>query len=149
MALDRSARSTSITTHLRSGKCCPCDRGAKMPKLVKVLVVFGTRPEAIKLAPVLRELGNHPGFETKICVTAQHREMLDQALDLFQIEPHYDLNLMREDQSLFDLTSRALIQLESVLKQEKPDVILVQGDPTTVFVATLAAYYQRIMVGHV
>lgn len=120
-----------------------------MSERVKVLVVFGTRPEAIKLAPVLRVLDNHPGFDTRICVTAQHREMLDQALDLFQIKPHHDLDLMRENQSLFDLTSRALIQLEPVLKQEKPDVILVQGDTTTVFVTTLAAYYQRIKVGHV
>ena len=120
-----------------------------MSRLVKVLVVFGTRPEAIKLAPVLRELGNHPGFQTRICVTAQHREMLDQVLGLFQIEPHYDLNLMRENQGLSDLTSRALVQIESVLKEEEPDIVLVQGDTTTVFVTALAAYYQRIKIGHV
>lgn len=120
-----------------------------MPKLAKVLVVFGTRPEAIKLAPVLRELGKRPGFHTRICVTAQHREMLDQVLDLFQIEPHHDLNLMRDNQSLFDVTSRVLIEMESVLEQEEPDVILVQGDTTTVFATTLAAYYRRIKVGHV
>lgn len=120
-----------------------------MSKLVKVLVVFGTRPEAIKLAPVLRELGNHPGFQTRICVTAQHREMLDQVLGLFHIEPHYDLNLMRENQSLFGITSRALVQLEPVLKKEDPDVVLVQGDTTTAFVTTLAAYYERIKIGHV
>jgi UDP-N-acetylglucosamine 2-epimerase (non-hydrolysing) len=124
-------------------------RCGNMPKLVKVLVVFGTRPEAIKLAPVLRELDTHPGFETRICVTAQHREMLDQVLDLFRIEPHHDLNLMRENQSLFDVTSGALSRLESVLKQEEPDIVLVQGDTTTVFTTSLAAYYRRIKIGHV
>jgi UDP-N-acetylglucosamine 2-epimerase (non-hydrolysing) len=113
------------------------------------MVVLGTRPEAIKLAPVIRELSHHPGFEARVCATAQHRQMLDQALGLFRIQPDYDLDLMRENQSLFQITSRALAALEPVLKQEVPDMVLVQGDTTTALVAALAAYYLGIKVGHV
>ena len=117
--------------------------------MLRVLSVLGTRPEAIKLAPVIRELGAHPEFQARVCVTAQHRQMLDQVLEIFQIVPDYDLDLMRENQSLFDVTSKVLVELESVLKQEEPDIVLVQGDTTTVFVAALAAYYFQIKVGHV
>ena len=116
---------------------------------MKVLTVFGTRPEAIKLAPVIRELERHPEFESRVCVTAQHREMLDQVLQLFDIKPDWDLNLMRRNQSLFDITTSALSGLEKVLKEEKPDVVLVQGDTTTAFVASMAAYYLKIKIGHV
>jgi UDP-N-acetylglucosamine 2-epimerase (non-hydrolysing) len=116
---------------------------------VKVLTVFGTRPEAIKLAPVIKRLENHPEIVSHVCVTAQHREMLDQVLTLFKIEPHWDLNLMQQDQSLFEITARALRSLERVLVKEHPDVILVQGDTTTAFVASLAAFYLKIRIGHV
>ena len=115
----------------------------------KVLAVFGTRPEAIKLAPVIRALQAHPRFQTRVCVTAQHRQMLDQVLGLFHIRPHHDLDLMREDQSLFQITSRALDGLEGVLKEEHPDMVLFQGDTTTAMVAALAAFYLRIGTGHV
>ena len=117
--------------------------------MIRVLSVLGTRPEAIKLAPVIQELLSRSGFLTKVCVTAQHRQMLDQVLDIFQIKADYDLDLMRSDQSLFQITSRALEGLKSVLEEEKPDILLVQGDTTTVLVATLAAYYLQITVGHV
>ena len=120
-----------------------------MAKPAKVLAIFGTRPEAIKLAPVLKELQAHRGFETRVCVTAQHREMLDQVLGLFHIQPHYDLDLMRENQSLFEVTAGALTELERVMRREEPDLVLVQGDTTTVLVAALAAYYLRIKIGHV
>ena len=116
---------------------------------MKVLTVFGTRPEAIKLAPVIKELEKHPEFESRVCVTAQHREMLDQVLELFEIKPDWDLNLMRKGQSLFDITADGLRALEPVLKEEKPDVVLVHGDTTTTFVASLAAYYLKIKIGHV
>ncbi|MFQ6090928.1 MAG: non-hydrolyzing UDP-N-acetylglucosamine 2-epimerase, partial [Candidatus Bipolaricaulia bacterium] len=116
---------------------------------MKVLTVFGTRPEAIKLAPVIRELERHQDFSLKVCVTAQHRQMLDQVLELFEIKPDWDLDLMLPDQSLFQITSRGLGVLERVLREEQPEVVLVQGDTTTTFVAALAAYYLRIKVGHV
>lgn len=116
----------------------------------RILVVFGTRPEAIKLAPVIRRLRNDGDmFDVRVCVTAQHREMLDQVLEVFDIQPHHDLNLMSPNQSLFDVTAKALHGLEDVLTQEKPDIILVQGDTTTVLTSALAAYYQRIPVGHI
>ena len=118
--------------------------------MIKVLSVFGTRPEAIKMAPVIKELERRPDkFTSMVCVTAQHREMLDQVLDIFNIKTDYDLNLMRSDQNLFEITSRVLEALEPVLKEVRPDIVLVQGDTTTVFVAALAAYYLQIMVGHV
>lgn len=116
----------------------------------KVLVVFGTRPEAIKMAPVVRALKARPAeFETSVCVTAQHREMLDQVLDLFSIVPDFDLDIMQKGQDLYDVTSRVLLGLRNVLKDVKPDWILVHGDTTTSFAAALAAYYQGIPVGHV
>ena len=120
-----------------------------MPKPVKLLAVFGTRPEAIKLAPVIRELQGRSTFLTRVCVTAQHREMLDQVLDIFRIKADHDLDLMRDDQSLFQITATALEALETVVRQEEPDIVLVQGDTTTVFAATLAAYYLQTKVGHV
>jgi len=116
---------------------------------VKVLTILGTRPEAIKLAPVVKELERHPEIVSRVCVTAQHREMLDQVLELFEIKPDWDLNLMRKGQSLFDITARGLRALESVLVDEKPDIVLVHGDTTTTFAASLAAYYLRIKIGHV
>lgn len=116
---------------------------------MRIMVIFGTRPEAIKLAPVLHQLGTRPEFVTKVCVTAQHRSMLDQMLELFEIRPDYDLDLMQEDQSLFQITANALGRIEGVLRKEAPDVVLVQGDTTTTFAAALAAYYLRIRVGHV
>ena len=116
---------------------------------MKVLTVFGTRPEAIKLAPVIKELERHPEIVSRVCVTAQHREMLDQVLELFEINPDRDLNLMRKGQSLFDITARGLRALESVLLDEKPDVVLVHGDTTTTFITSLAAYYLKTKIGHV
>jgi len=118
--------------------------------LLKVITVFGTRPEAIKMAPLVKELQAHQGeINCKVAVTAQHREMLDQVLDLFKITPAYDLNIMREGQNLFDITGRALSGLQQVLLREKPDLVLVHGDTTTTFVAALAAFYLQIPVGHV
>ena len=115
-----------------------------------VLVVLGTRPEAIKLAPVVLELRRRPeGFRTIVCSSGQHREMLQQALEVFGIEPEHSLNVMKPDQTLAGVTSGVLDGLEPVLQQERPDVVLVQGDTTTTFVASLAAYYHRIPVGHV
>ena len=119
-----------------------------MEKL-KVMAVFGTRPEAIKMAPVVLELGKYPEIKSLVAVTAQHREMLDQVLKLFNIRPDFDLNIMSEGQTLFDITSRALLGLDKVLTQAKPDVILVHGDTTTTFAGALAAYYHQIEVGHV
>ena len=115
----------------------------------KVLVVFGTRPEAIKLAPVIQELNRRPEFSPVICVTAQHRQMLDQILTLFQIHPDYDLNIMRDDQSMFDVTAEILSRLREVMELENPDIVLVQGDTTTVMTSALAAYYLKIPIGHV
>lgn len=120
-----------------------------MPPL-KVLTVFGTRPEAIKMAPVVKELNRYPEeFNCQVAVTAQHREMLDQVLQLFQIQPGYDLDIMRPRQTLEEVTTRALNGLSGVLKTSRPDVVLVHGDTTTTFVAALAAFYQQIPVGHV
>ncbi len=116
---------------------------------VKVLTVFGTRPEAIKMAPLVHVLAADERFESKCCVTAQHREMLDQVLELFKITPDYDLNLMKAGQTLPEITSRILLELTPVLKEFKPDVVLVHGDTATTFAASLAAYYEQIAVGHV
>lgn len=116
---------------------------------MKVLTVFGTRPEAIKMAPLILALAKDPAFESRVCVTAQHREMLDQVLRLFDITPDYDLNIMRPDQSLAEITSRILIGMKPVLESFSPDVILVHGDTTTTLATSLAAFYQRIPVGHV
>ncbi|TPE54298.1 UDP-N-acetylglucosamine 2-epimerase (non-hydrolyzing) [Maribrevibacterium harenarium] len=115
----------------------------------KVLTVFGTRPEAIKMAPLVHALAADERFEAKVCVTAQHREMLDQVLELFEITPDYDLNLMKAGQTLPEVTSRILRELTPVLKEFKPDVVLVHGDTATTFAASLAAYYEQIAVGHV
>lgn len=116
---------------------------------IKALAVFGTRPEAIKMAPLVKELQKHDEIECKVAVTAQHREMLDQVLDLFGIVPDHDLNIMTPNQTLFDITTKALHGLNEVMEQEKPDVVLVHGDTTTTFVASLAAFYRQIKVGHV
>lgn len=115
----------------------------------KVLTVFGTRPEAIKMAPLVHALAADERFEAKCCVTAQHREMLDQVLELFDITPDYDLNLMQPGQTLNDVTARILLELKPVLQEFKPDVVLVHGDTATTFAASLAAYYEQIAVGHV
>ena len=116
---------------------------------MKVLTVFGTRPEAIKMAPLVHALARDPHFEAKVCVTAQHREMLDQVLKLFSIVPDYDLNIMQPGQGLTEITCRILEGLKPVLESFKPDVVLVHGDTTTTMAASLAAFYQRIPVGHV
>lgn len=116
----------------------------------KVLLVFGTRPEAIKMAPLVHEFKKYPEqFETLVCVTGQHREMLDQVLELFQIVPDVDLNIMKSGQDLYDVTSRVLVGMRDVLKELAPDVVLVHGDTTTSMAAALAAFYQQIPVGHV
>lgn len=115
----------------------------------KILSVFGTRPEAIKMAPLMHALAVDDRFEEKVCVTGQHREMLDHVLELFEIKPDYDLNIMKSDQSLYDLTTSILENLKPVLEDFKPDVVLVHGDTITTFAASLAAYYQQIKVGHV
>jgi UDP-N-acetylglucosamine 2-epimerase (non-hydrolysing) len=117
---------------------------------MKVMPIFGTRPEAIKLAPVIKEMEKHPAeFDLVVTVTAQHREMLDQVLDLFDITPDYDLGIMRSEQNVFQVTSRVLLGLEPLLRQEQPDLVLVQGDTTTVMAAALSAFYLKIPVGHV
>lgn len=115
----------------------------------KVLLVFGTRPEAIKMAPLVLELQNRAELEVEVCVTAQHREMLDQVLELFELTPDYDLNLMQPGQDLYDITTKALLGLRDVLAKSQPDLVLVHGDTTTTFASSLAAFYQRIPVGHV
>ncbi|NLJ75765.1 MAG: UDP-N-acetylglucosamine 2-epimerase (non-hydrolyzing) [Peptococcaceae bacterium] len=118
--------------------------------MLKILVVFGTRPEAIKMAPLVKELEKYPEvIHCRVAVTAQHREMLDQVLSLFEIKAAHDLNIMRQGQNLFDITARALSGLQHVMLAEKPDLVLVHGDTTTTFVAALAAYYLQIPVGHV
>lgn len=118
-------------------------------KPIKVLSVFGTRPEAIKMAPLVLELGKRHEFESLVCVTAQHRQMLDGVLSCFDIKPDYDLDIMQSAQTLSDITSRVLNGLGEVLKSEKPDLVLVHGDTTTTFAGALAAFYERIPVGHV
>lgn len=116
----------------------------------KIMLIFGTRPEAIKMAPLVREFQQYPiDFETVVCVTGQHREMLDQVLDIFDITPDYDLNIMKQGQDLYDITTCVLLGLRDVLKKTNPDVVLVHGDTTTSMVAALAAFYQQIPVGHV
>lgn len=116
----------------------------------KVMLVFGTRPEAIKMAPLVKEFQkNQNNFETIVCVTGQHREMLDQVLNIFEIKPDYDLNIMKQGQDLYDVTARVLVGMRDVLKEVHPDVVLVHGDTTTSTAAALAAFYQQIPVGHV
>ena len=117
---------------------------------IKALFIFGTRPEAIKLCPVIRHMRSRPGeFDVRVCVTAQHREMLDQVLNAFDVLPDRDLDIMRPGQTLYQSTSRIIAALEPVLAEEKPDVVLVQGDTTTTFCGALAAFYAKIPVGHV
>ncbi|MFY4783632.1 non-hydrolyzing UDP-N-acetylglucosamine 2-epimerase [Aliarcobacter butzleri] len=115
----------------------------------KVLLVFGTRPEAIKMAPLVKEFEKYSNIISKVCVTAQHREMLDQVLEMFDIKPDYDLNIMKQGQDLFDVTSNVLLGLKNVLNDFKPDIVLVHGDTTTTSSASLAAFYSKIKVGHV
>lgn len=116
----------------------------------KVMLVFGTRPEAIKLCPLVIELRKHQdAFETVVCVTAQHRQMLDQFLNIFEVIPDYDLDIMKEHQTLFDITSSVLTETNKVLTKEKPDLVIVQGDTTTTFAVSLCAYYNKVSVGHV
>ncbi|WP_374396675.1 non-hydrolyzing UDP-N-acetylglucosamine 2-epimerase [Sphingopyxis sp.] len=115
----------------------------------KILIVFGTRPEAIKMAPVVQALAADPAIDARVCVTAQHRQMLDQVLELFSIRPEYDLDIMRPGQGLYDITSNVLLELRPVLDAFRPEVVLVHGDTTTTLAASLAAYYQQIAVGHV
>ena len=118
-------------------------------KKIKVMTVFGTRPEAIKMAPLALELQKYPEIEPCVCVTAQHREMLDQVLDIFQLKPDYDLDIMKERQTLIGITTRVLEGLDGVMKEAKPDLVLVHGDTSTTFVGALAAFYNQIKVGHV
>lgn len=113
------------------------------------MLVFGTRPEAIKMAPLVLQLKNHKELDVQVCVTAQHREMLDQVLDLFDLKPDFDLDLMQPGQDLYDITTRALLGLRDVYAKAQPDLVLVHGDTTTTFAASLAAFYHRIKVGHV
>ncbi|MEG0501066.1 MAG: UDP-N-acetylglucosamine 2-epimerase (non-hydrolyzing) [Cellulosilyticaceae bacterium] len=120
-----------------------------MGKKIRVMSVFGTRPEAIKMGPLVKVLENTADIESIVCVTAQHREMLDQVLDIFKIKPDYDLDIMKQRQTLTGITTRVLEGLESVLDEAKPDMVLVHGDTTTSFVAALAAFYKQIPVGHV
>lgn len=116
----------------------------------KILLVFGTRPEAIKMAPLVKEFQKHPEeFKTIVCVTGQHREMLDQVLDIFDITPDYDLNIMKQGQDLYDVTSRVLLGMRDVLKEVQPDVVLVHGDTTTSTASAMAAFYQQIPVAHI
>ena len=114
------------------------------------MLIFGTRPEAIKMAPLVKEFEKYPdSFQTIVCVTGQHREMLDQVLKIFEIKPDYDLNIMKQGQDLYDVTARVLVGMRDVLKEVRPDVVLVHGDTTTSTAAALAAFYQQIPVGHV
>jgi len=116
----------------------------------KILIVFGTRPEAIKMAPLVKEFKKYPHlFDTKVCVTAQHREMLDQVLNLFEIIPDFDLDIMKKNQDLYDVTANVLLKIKSVLEKENPDIVFVHGDTTTTFATSLAAYYQKISVAHI
>ncbi|HDR5295814.1 TPA: UDP-N-acetylglucosamine 2-epimerase, partial [Bacillus anthracis] len=121
-----------------------------MTERLKVMTIFGTRPEAIKMAPLVLELQKHPEkIESIVTVTAQHRQMLDQVLSIFGITPDFDLNIMKDRQTLIDITTRGLEGLDKVMKEAKPDIVLVHGDTTTTFIASLAAFYNQIPVGHV
>lgn len=120
-----------------------------MSRKIKVMVIFGTRPETIKMAPLILEMKKREEIETIVCVTAQHRQMLDQVLDAFNIVPDYDLDIMKANQTLTDITGRVLMGLDSVIKEVKPDLVLVHGDTTTTFSGALAAYYNQVAIGHV
>lgn len=117
--------------------------------MIKVMTIFGTRPEAIKMAPLVKELERRKEIESVVCVTAQHREMLDQVLETFNIKPNYDLNIMKEGQTLSQITARVLNGLEDIIKETMPDIVLVHGDTTTTFAGALAAFYNRVAIGHV
>ena len=123
------------------------DVGEKQMK--KVMLVFGTRPEAIKMCPLVNELKTRKQLETVVCVTGQHRQMLDQVLEAFQVEPDYDLSIMKDRQTLFDVTTNILNKIKEVLEKEKPNGVLVHGDTSTTFVTALACFYLQIPVGHV
>ncbi len=116
---------------------------------IKVMTIFGTRPEAIKMAPLVKELENREEIDSIVCVTAQHRQMLDQVLNTFEIRPDYDLNIMKEGQTLVDITTRALQSLDCTIKEVRPDIVLVHGDTTTTLAGSLAAFYNKVLVGHV
>ena len=118
-------------------------------KRIKVLSVIGTRPEAIKMAPLIKILGATPQIESVVCVTAQHRQMLDSVLSTFGIVPHYDLNVMEKDQTISDVTNKVLSEVDKVIKKEKPQIVLVHGDTTTAFAGSLAAFYNKVSIGHV
>ncbi|MCT0221023.1 UDP-N-acetylglucosamine 2-epimerase (non-hydrolyzing), partial [Lactiplantibacillus plantarum] len=120
-----------------------------MTKPIKVMTIFGTRPEAIKMAPIVLQLQQQPQFEPVTVVTAQHREMLDQVLTIFHITPDYDLNIMKPNQTLAGITSRVLTKLDAIMDTVKPDIVLVHGDTTTTFAASVSAFYHQIPVGHV
>lgn len=115
----------------------------------KIMLVFGTRPEAIKMCPLVNELKCNPNFETIVCVTGQHREMLQQVLDVFKVEPDYDLNIMKDGQTLYSITTNILEKMKPILEKENPNIVLVHGDTSTTFAASLAAFYSGIKVGHV
>ena len=115
----------------------------------KIMLVFGTRPEAIKMCPLVNELKTRKNIHTVVCVTGQHRQMLDQVLEVFNVKPDYDLSIMKEQQTLSDVTTRILDSIQDVLIRENPDIVLVHGDTTTTFASALACFYQRIPVGHV
>nr|BCB22739.1 UDP-N-acetylglucosamine 2-epimerase [Erysipelothrix rhusiopathiae] len=117
--------------------------------MIKVLSIFGTRPEAIKMCPLVNELKRNSGIDSKVCVTGQHREMLDSVLNAFNVEPDYDLNIMKKNQTLFDVTSEIMLSLREVLDEYKPDLVLVHGDTSTTFAAALACFYSQIRIGHV
>ena len=118
-------------------------------KTKTILVIFGTRPEAIKMCPLIKELRTRQGIKTIVCVTGQHRQMLDQVLKTFDVIPEYDLSIMKNQQNLFDITCNILIDIKKVLVDVKPDIVLVHGDTSTTFVAALASFYLQIPVGHV
>ena len=116
---------------------------------IKVMTIFGTRPEAIKMAPLVKELEKREEIESIVCVTAQHRQMLDQVLETFDINPDYDLNIMKQGQTLVDITTRALQSLNEVISKVKPNIVLVHGDTTTTLSGSLAAFYNQVAVGHI
>lgn len=124
-------------------------KGKRDMKKIKVMTVFGTRPEAIKMAPLVKELEKNENIESCVCVTAQHRQMLDQVLEIFDITPNYDLNIMKNRQTLIGITTRGLEGLDGVIKEAKPDIVLVHGDTSTTFIGSLAAFYNQTAVGHV
>ena len=120
-----------------------------MTHKIKVMSIFGTRPEAIKMAPLVKRLKTESCIDSYVCVTAQHRQMLDQVLEAFDIVPDYDLNIMKERQTLTDITANVLRGIENVIKEVRPDLVLVHGDTTTAFAGALAAYYNQVAIGHV